>query len=253
MTTFGAAIGLSATSPFAGKGLSATALGIATALWVLWIAVSSFMAGAYIAGRLSRRIPDASEHEADVRDGAHGLVVWALGTLLLAYVASSSIAGVAKLGADAVSGAASVAGSTAKTLTQSADPVNYTIDRLTRGVQGADMDRMRQDVMRIFANAATTGTLSNDDKAYVTSRIASAANISQEDATKRIDETQAQVNALTERAKQAAESARKVGILIAFLTASSIVISAAAAWYAAAMGGKHRDEGVDHSHMTSWR
>ena len=34
------------------------------------------MCGGYLTGRLRRRVHDASEHESDVRDGAHGLVVW---------------------------------------------------------------------------------------------------------------------------------------------------------------------------------
>ena len=79
LTTFGAAVGLSAVSAYANKGLSATALGIAAGLWVLWVGVTSVAAGGYLAGRMRGRSHDATEHESDIRDGAHGLVVWALG------------------------------------------------------------------------------------------------------------------------------------------------------------------------------
>jgi hypothetical protein len=61
------------------------------------------------------------------------------------------------------------------------------------------------------------------------------------------------VNAAKEKAKQAAETARKIGVLVAFLSAASLAVGAAAAWWAATMGGKHRDEGVDLSHLTTWR
>ena len=252
MTTFGAAIGLSATSPFSGQGLSAKALGIATALWVLWVGLSSFMVGGYLAGRLRRRVHDASESESDVRDGAHGLVVWAIGTLMIAYLATSSVASITRVGADALSkGASALGGASMKALDQASDPIQSAIDRLTRGnaPAGTNVDQTRGAITRVLANAATTGTLSPEDRTYLTSQVASATGIPQEEANKRIDDTMAQVNALSERAKQAAESARKTGVLVAFLTAASLVISAAAAWWAATTGGKHRDENMDLTHF----
>lgn len=252
MTTFGAAIGLSATSPFSGQGLSARAIGIATAIWVLWIAVSSFMVGGYLAGRLRRRAHDASEHESDVRDGSHGLVVWALGTLLIAYLATSSVAGITRAGVDALSkGASAVGGVSMKALDQAADPIGSAIDRLTRGnaQPGVNADQQRTAITRTLANAVTTGTLSPEDKTFLSSQVAAAAGIPPEEANKRIDDTMAQVNALSDKAKQVAESARKTGVLVAFLTAASLVISAAAAWWAATIGGKHRDENTDLSHF----
>src|ERR1700738_5367501 len=96
MSAFGAAIGLSATSPVSGSAISGTACIVATAIWVLWIAVSSFVAGGYLAGRMRRRIHDASEHESDIRDGVHGIIVWAIGALLIGYLATTSITGAAK-------------------------------------------------------------------------------------------------------------------------------------------------------------
>jgi hypothetical protein len=41
--------------------------------------------------------------------------------------------------------------------------------------------------------------------------------------------------------------------MVAFLTAVSLALGAAAAWTAAALGGRHRDEGVDASDMFRWR
>jgi hypothetical protein len=79
LSVFGAAVGLSLTSPFGGEGMGATGISIAVGIWLLWVATSIFMAGGSLTGGLRRRIPDASAHEAEVRDGAHGLVVWAVG------------------------------------------------------------------------------------------------------------------------------------------------------------------------------
>ena len=50
-----------------------------------------------------------------------------------------------------------------------------------------------------------------------------------------------------------ADKVRRATVLVAFVTAASLVVSAAAAWWAAGMGGRHRDEGTDFSHLVSWR
>ena len=67
-----------------------------------------------------------------------------------------------------------------------------------------------------------------------------------------IDEAVATVKDTADKAKAAAEKARKVGILASFLAAALLLVSAAAAWWAATLGGKHRDEGTDLSHLTRW-
>jgi hypothetical protein len=61
--------------------------------------------------------------------------------------------------------------------------------------------------------------------------------MSQEEAAKRVDE------ALT-GARQAADKARRAAILTGLVTALSLMISFAAAWWAAMKGGEHRDNAV---------
>jgi hypothetical protein len=249
MTTFGAAIGLSATSPISGSTMSRTAWIVATAIWVLWIAVSSFVAGGYLAGRMRRRIHDASEHESDVRDGAHGLVVWALGALLIGYLAASSIAGLSKsVASTAASGAAAV-------ISGAVNPIDAAVTRIVRAGPSANpnSDNFRQDAAAIIASSAANGSMSDEDKAYLSAQIAAHTGLSAQDASKRVDDAMTAVNAAAEKARETAESARKIGVLVAFLTAASLAVSAAAAWWAATTGGKHRDEGVDLSHLTTWR
>jgi hypothetical protein len=45
---------------------------------------------------------------------------------------------------------------------------------------------------------------------------------------------------------------RKAGIILAFLTAASMALGAAAAWWGASVGGRHRDGNFDASHLTRW-
>ena len=57
LITFGAAIGLSLTSPSAGSGASLVVLGVATGLWVVWVQILSFIAGEQSRAQRRRQRP----------------------------------------------------------------------------------------------------------------------------------------------------------------------------------------------------
>ena len=131
--TFGTGIGLSLTSPYPGESVSPTAFAVVLGLWVLWVSVSSFIAGAYLTGRLRRRIGDASEHEVEVRDAAHGLLVWALsaliGAMLAAWVTGLTASKTADVAAGVATGASTGA---AQDVASRLDPASYWTDVLLR-------------------------------------------------------------------------------------------------------------------------
>ncbi|MEP6827552.1 MAG: hypothetical protein ABJA10_05715, partial [Aestuariivirga sp.] len=58
MVAFGSAIGLSFSSAAVTAKGYAIGAGIGAALWFIWVQVSSFMAGSYLAGRLRKRKHD---------------------------------------------------------------------------------------------------------------------------------------------------------------------------------------------------
>ena len=252
LLVFGSALGLSLTSAYPGRGLPAAGLVIAGALWILWVEVTCFLAGGYLAGRLRRRVsPAATPHEVEVRDGSHGLLVWALCLVVGALVTGAALSGVVSLGARAAGGAAAAA----------PDPAGYYVDALLRPAGGATpaaaepaaaaspaaavTDAERQSIGRVFAmNAA--GPFDADDKAFIAQVVSSRTGLPPEEAAKRVDDVVA-------KARAAAEEARKYGILVAFLYAASMLVGAIAAWWAATLGGKHRDERADYSHLLSAR
>jgi hypothetical protein len=247
MTAFGSAIGLTLVSPEPGRSTSLTVIAIVAGLWALWVAVSASAAGGYLAGRMRRPAADASAHERDVRDGAHGLVVWAVGALLVTVLTTSSLFGAART---AVEGAASATSGAASLLSQQADPMANALDSVMRstGTTPVTPDE-RAEAGRIFVTGLSTGKLEPGDREYVASRLASRAGIPQPDAEKRIDDAFAKLTQAKETAKQAAEKARKMAVLTAFLTAAVLLVSAAASWMGAMLGGKHRDEELDLSHL----
>lgn len=116
LLAFGSALGLSVTSPYEGEGLSPIAFAVAAGLWLLWVQLLSFYVGGYVAARLRPRAAGVSEHEVDVRDGLHGLLVWAVGVIAAAVITFAGVGGVtaavrtAQSPTDLAASAASAAG-----------------------------------------------------------------------------------------------------------------------------------------------
>jgi hypothetical protein len=227
LLTFGSAIGLTLTSPYAGEGMSLWGFAIGAALWLVWVQVSSFMAGAYLTGRMRRRAFDSTPHESDIRDGSHGLLVWAVGIVLGAFLAVSSTSSL--LGAATGVAATGVAGASTNEL---------LTDRLLRSEKPPAQpitDEARAEIERLVTEAVAVRSVAPDDRTHLVTVVANNTGLSQADAEKRVD-------AIVADAKAVGEKARKIGVLIAFLTAASLMVSAAGAFFAAGIGGRHRDE-----------
>lgn len=101
MLHFGAAIGLSASDMMPSDQTVVITPGrvFAIAFWVLWIQILASVMGGYLAGRLRTPITGASAHEVEIRDGAHGVLVWATGTLAV-FAAGALMAAFAALAPD---------------------------------------------------------------------------------------------------------------------------------------------------------
>lgn len=94
LLAFGTSLGLAVTTPYEGDdALSPVAYAIAAGLYLLWVQILSFSLGGYVAARLRARTNDATEHEIDVRDALHGVLVWATGVVAAALIALAGIGG----------------------------------------------------------------------------------------------------------------------------------------------------------------
>lgn len=263
LAAFGSGIGLSLASPY--EGASPLTHAIALALWVLWVTVASYAAGGYVCGRLRARNPSVPRDEAEVRDGAHGLVVWGVSMLIIAFAAGSSLYDLGKAGVDAASQQAQKAG-------LSTSPVDYRVDTLMRGdggaapmapaarggapagatgAPGATMADTRQIISRVVARGQATGEISNEDRTFLQNMLASTG-VSPTDARARVDMLAQQVRDDNARAKELADKARKAGILASFIAAAAMLLAAASAWGGAALGGRHRDENIGLAELTRW-
>jgi hypothetical protein len=142
MLAFGSAVGLNFTNFDARPDVNPIWVAIAAASWLLWVMVSAFMAGGYVTGRLRHRFNDSTEHESDVRDGAHGLLVWAGGIVVGAVLATAGVGALANVvgstAATLTTAASNVAGGAAEgAAAELLDPNAYTIDTLFRASPAA--------------------------------------------------------------------------------------------------------------------
>lgn len=199
-TTFGAALGLTLTSPYEGEGSAIAAL-IAVGSWMLWTTISSFMAGGYIAGRMRRRIDLANADEVGIRDGIHGLTVWGVAVMLGAVLLVSTVDTAAKITTETTATVAAVA------------------DDVTAN-DGVDDETAANGTEETAVPDAAT--------------VSEATGVSEAEA------------------KAAAEAARKYSVISAFVLAASLLIAGAAAYWAASMGGQHRDEGRASARFGRW-
>ena len=74
-----------------------------------------------------------------------------------------------------------------------------------------------------------------DDRDYLTRLVAQQTGIAQPDANRRVEEAMAAASLAVKRARQSA-------VILGFSIAVSLLLGAAAAWYAATLGGQHRDQ-----------
>src|ERR1700693_3894107 len=102
-----AGLGFAAISPWPGHGVSATTFAVTTAIWLIVMQWVSSGFGGYITGRLRTRWTGTHAHEVFFRDTAHGLVMWAVATVLVAATLAASLFSAVGSGTRAVAGVAS--------------------------------------------------------------------------------------------------------------------------------------------------
>ncbi|HRY25142.1 MAG: hypothetical protein H6852_10825 [Geminicoccaceae bacterium] len=249
LLTFGSALGLGLTSLEPGEGVSPLWLAIAAAIWLLWVQVSSFMAGGYLAGRLRRPIGDAEPDEVDLRDGSHGLLVWGTGTLVGGLMLTSGLLGAVQTTAQATS---NVAGAAVQAAGSAADEgasfAGYLTDTLFRdaatGNSAQARSQARSEAGRIVSQALIDGEIPADDRARLVEIVAEQTGTEPAQVEARVATLEQRLQQQAEDAVEAAETARRWGVIAAFIAAATMLVSAAGAYWAATMGGSHRDSGL---------
>jgi hypothetical protein len=243
---FGSAIGLTAVSPWPHTGLSPVGLAIIGAIWVALVQVIGFGTGGYVAGRARNSWRSVTPHEQRFRDGMHGFITWALALLIGAVFAATAAGSLVRGG---MQDTATVAAMSAAARPAAVTPADYGVDYLLRPSAAAaapnitaNMSELRPSLVRIFADNLAASSLPARERTYLAALASSQTGLAPADAEKRVDDAFAEAKSADTKARLAADKARKATALAAFLAAATLAVGCAAAFAAAGMGGRHRDE-----------
>ena len=239
LMTFATAVGLATLSPSPTWRDTSIALALLSGVWLLLVALGSFGLGGYLAGRV-RSSWATSEDEVEFRDGAHGLLVWALAVVIGAVLTWATATALTSVSA----------GTTTVMRPTQGEPafLAYELDRLFRSdrrPERADPEA-RAEAGRIIMTGVGRRDIGAEDRAYLVRLVAARTGLAPADAERRVSEVVAQ-------ARQAARRARASSVVIGFMTAASLAVGAAAAWFAAGIGGRHRDRAISPPLRWSWR
>ena len=251
LSLVGSGIGLSMASPFSSDGASVATFAMGAAIWLIIVQWASAGLGGYIAGRLRTKWTGVNRDEVFFRDTAHGVLAWALATLIVAGALGSAVSSTIGAGVQAtatLTAGATAAGAAAASSDAGSNATSYFVDSLLRPANptaapaGSATDDTAGQVSRILVNSATNGEMSTEDRAYLDQLVAARTGLSEADAKARVDAVLKSIDDAKVAATQAAETARKTSATVALFGALSLLIGGFVAGVGAAIGGRQRDE-----------
>jgi hypothetical protein len=239
LMTFASAVGLAIASPSPTWRDTSTGLAILSGVWILLVAIGSFALGGYLAGRV-RSSWATTPDEIEFRDGTHGLLVWALAVVLAALLTWATANAVSALNTNNSTAQRSAAGEPSF--------LAYELDRLFRSERRPDTvdPDARAEAGRILMTGLGRRDIASDDRTYLARVVSARTGLNASDAGQRVSQVVAE-------ARQANRQARASAIIIGFMTAASLAAGAAAAWFAAEIGGRHRDQSINPPLRFGWR
>ncbi|THK35212.1 PhnA-like protein [Ensifer sp. MPMI2T] len=242
LNLLGVGIGAAVIEPTTSDNPNPSTFSIAGGLWFAVSGIVAAFVGGYVASRVSGR-------PSTTTGSYHGLTSWAVTTLVILYLLTTSVGA---LVGGAFSGLSSIiggVGKTAATMTTAAAPAIATsvdpmadIERQVRSAAGGNDPAALRDAAVAAVQAAVTGDEATAEEARnrAADAIAKAQNIPVEQARTQVQQYEESYRASVERAKQQATEAADTaatavssGAILGFL---SLVIGAVAAWFGGAAG-----------------
>lgn len=238
----GMGLGLSAVSPYQ---YNATPLGTAAVAWIAFTQLAAAGIGGYLAGRLRARWPAIHTDEVHFRDTAHGLLAWAVATLLTVATLAGGVRAVLSGAIDAAAPVAAAVGTGvgAGAAASSAGRGNtYFADMILRA-PGADVatDAQRTEINRVLLTDLPAGKINGEDRTYLAQLVARRTGLSEADAGQRVDLIYAQALQAANDAKAKAEQARQAAAKSALWMFVALLLGAFVAALCATFGGRQRD------------
>ena len=209
LNMLGLGIGVATLDPGTGDNPSAATFSIGAGVWWTVSGIIAALVGGYAAGRLSGRPKEATA-------GWHGLTAWALTTLVIFYLLSSTVGGVLGGVYNTVSGAIGGLGRTAATaattaapaLSQATDPF-AAVERAMRENTGGQDPAALRDTAVSAVRAALVGDPAQAQEARerAAQAIARAQNVPIEEARNQVAGYEQQYRQTVDEAKRQATEA----------------------------------------------
>jgi hypothetical protein len=242
----GIGIGASTFDPASSTNPSAATFSVGAGIWWTISGIIAALAGGYAAGRLAGQPKEAS-------GGWHGLTAWALATLVIFALLTTTIGAIAggafQLLGSVTGGAAQTLGATAQTaiqaaapaVSQAADPL-ASIERTVRDASGGSDPAALRDAAVSAVRAALTAdpTQAQEARDRAAQALAKAQGVPVDDARAQIGRYEQQYRQAIEQAKQTATAAAQMTTTAvsrgALFGSLALLLGAVAAWLGGRMG-----------------
>jgi hypothetical protein len=242
LNMIGVGIGAATLDPATGDNPEAGTFSIGAAIWWTVSGILAAFAGGYAAGRLAGKPKESTA-------GWHGLTAWALTTLLVFYLLTTTvgslIGGVFSTIGSAAGGlgrtAATAAEAAAPALAQANDPFSAIEQSVREATGGTDPAAMR-DAAVAAVRAAVTGNQEQAEQARerAAQAISRAQSISIEEARTQVQQYEQQYRQTIEQTKQQAAEAADVAANAvskgALFGAIALILGAIAGWFGGRAG-----------------
>lgn len=242
----GVGVGLASVGTTATDNPSASTVSMGAGIWFVASGIVASLAGGLVAGKMSGKpLPGAA--------ALHGLVSWAVTTLVVLYLLTSAASGIVggTLGtvSSALGGAGNLVGGTIQTAATAAAPslskISNPLDGIEQKVrqQSAGQDpQAAKDAAVAAVKAVLTGDPAKKEQAKnrAADALAKAQGISPDQAKAQIDDYQKQYEQAVTTAKQKAEAAavtaKSAATQGAFYAAIALILGALAAFFGGRLG-----------------
>ena len=249
LNLLGIGIGAATLDPGTGENPEVRTFSIGAAIWWTVSGIIASFVGGYVAGRLSGQPKESTT-------AWHGLTAWAVTTLVIFYLLTSTvgtvIGGAFNTLSGAVGGIGRTAGAAVQTAAQAAAPglsrisdPFAAIEQQVRDASGGNDPAALRDAAVTAVRAALTGNQAQAQEARerAAQALARAQNIPVEEARNRVGQYEQQYRQAAEQAKQqAARAAATTATVVsrgALFGAIALILGALAAWFGGRSSAVH--------------
>jgi hypothetical protein len=245
LNLLGVGVGAAVIDPMSGDNPAASTFSIGTAIWFAVSGIIAAFIGGYVASRLSGKPLKST-------GALHGIASWAVTTLVIVYLLTTSVGAIVGGAFSGLGGLVSSAGSTVATAATTAAPALATatdplagIEQQVRDASGGTDPAALRDTAVASIRAMLTGDEAQIEDARNRSAeaLARAQNIPVDQARQQVEQYETQYRQSMDQAKQQATEAAdtaataiSVGAILAFI---SLAIGAVAAWIGGSVGTTH--------------